>query len=193
MRKIPFSPPDIGDAEIEEVVQALRSGWITTGPRTKLLEEKLAAYTGCPRAVCLNSATAAMEITLRVLGIGPGDEVITSAYTYTATAAVIAHVGAKIVLADTAPDSFEMDYERLPELITERTKAVIPVDLGGKMCDYDKIYQAVESKKHLFVPANDLQALFGRIFVLADGAHSFGAVRKGQRTVPASAFTRSKI
>ena len=189
MRKIPFSPPDIGDAEIEEVVQALRSGWITTGPRTKLLEEKLAAYTGCPRAVCLNSATAAMEITLRVLGIGPGDEVITSAYTYTATAAVIAHVGAKIVLADTAPDSFEMDYEQLPELITERTKAVIPVDLGGKMCDYDKIYQAVESKKHLFVPANDLQALFGRIFVLADGAHSFGAVRKGQRSGQAADCT----
>ena len=147
LRNIPFSPPDITDAEIEEVIKAMKSGWITTGPRTKEFEKRIAEYVGINKAVCLNSATAAMELTLRILGIGPGDEVITSAYTYTASASVIDHVGAKIVLVDTAPDSFEMDYSKLADAITEKTKAIIPVDIAGKMCDYDAIYEIVESKK----------------------------------------------
>ena len=145
-RNIPFSPPDISDEEVSEVVQTLKSGWITTGPRTKLFEEKIAEYVGVNKAVCLSSATAAMELTLRILGIGPGDEVITTAYTYTASAAVINHVGAKIILVDVAPDSFEMDYSRLVDAITEKTKMIIPVDIAGRMCDYDAIYQAVYSK-----------------------------------------------
>ena len=141
VRNIPFSPPDITDAEIEEVKKAMKSGWITTGPRTKEFEKRIAEYVGTNKAVCLNSATAAMELTLRILGIGPGDEVITSAYTYTASASIIDHVGAKIVLVDTAPDSFEMDYSKLADAITEKTKAIIPVDIAGKMCDYDAIYR----------------------------------------------------
>ncbi len=147
IRNIPFSPPDITEVEIEEVIKAMKSGWITTGPRTKELEKKIAEYVGTNKAVCLNSATAAMELTLRILGVGPGDEVITSAYTYTASASIIEHVGAKIVLVDTAPDSFEMDYEKLADAITEKTKVIIPVDIAGKMCDYDTIYSVVESKK----------------------------------------------
>ncbi len=148
-RNIPFSPPDITEGEIEEVVKAMKSGWITTGPRTKELEKRIAEYIGVNKAVCLNSATAAMELTLRILGVGPGDEVITSAYTYTASASIIDHVGAKIVLVDTAPDSFELDYEKLAEAITEKTKVIIPVDIAGKMCDYDAIYEVVESKKRI--------------------------------------------
>ncbi len=188
-REIPFSPPDITEREIEAVVEVLRSGWITTGPKTKLLEKRIAEYVGVPRAVCLNSATAAMELTLRILGVGPGDEVITSAYTYTASASVIHHVGAKIVLVDTAPDSYEMDYEKLADAITERTKVVIPVDLAGKMCDYDAIFSAVESKRHLFRANNELQELFDRVIVMADAAHAFGATQNGKQCGQVADFT----
>lgn len=167
-RDIPFSPPDITEAEIDEVVRVLKSGWITTGPRTKEFEKRIAEYVGVDKAVCLNSATAAMELTLRILGVGQGDEVITSAYTYTASASIIHHVGAKIVLVDTAPNSFEMDYEQLEGAITEKTKVIIPVDLAGKMCDYDAIYSVVEKKKHLFQASNELQAEIGRVIVMAD-------------------------
>jgi len=188
-RDIPFSPPDISDAEIEEVIRALKSGWITTRPRTKELERRIAEYVGVNKAVCLNSATAAMELTLRILGVGPGDEVITSAYTYSASASVIHHVGARIVLVDTAPDSFEMDYGQLANAITERTKVIIPVDLAGKMCDYDAIYEAIESKKSLFKARNDLQAVFNRIIVMADAAHAFGATRRGKKCGQVADFT----
>ena len=174
-KEISFSPPDITEKEIQEVTDAMRSGWITTGPRTKEFEKRIAEYCGVEKAVCLNSATAAMELTLRLLGVGPGDEVITSAYTYTATAAVIHHTGAKIVLVDTGRDSFEMDPYELEEAITEKTKAILAVDIGGKICDYDSIYQAVEGKKELFKPASDLQKLFNRVVVIADSAHAFGA------------------
>lgn len=174
-RNIPFSPPDMSEAEIQEVAEALRSGWITTGPKTKEFEKKIAAYTGVGNAVCLNSATACMELILRVLGVGPGDEVITSAYTYTASCSVICHVGATPVLVDTKSNSFEMDYQHMADAITERTKVVIPVDLGGVPCDYEAIFAAIESKKHLFRPANDVQKAFGRVIVLTDAAHAFGA------------------
>jgi dTDP-4-amino-4,6-dideoxygalactose transaminase len=189
LRNIPFSPPDITDAEIEEVIKAMKSGWITTGPRTKKLEQRIAEYIGVNKAVCLNSATSAMELTLRILGIGPGDEVITSAYTYTASASVIEHVGAKIVLVDTAPDSFEMDYSKLAEAITENTKAIIPVDIAGKMCDYDTIFEIVESKKELFKPSSELQWLFNRIIVMTDAAHAFGAERQGMKCGQVADFT----
>ncbi|MDE5415839.1 DegT/DnrJ/EryC1/StrS family aminotransferase [Alkalihalobacterium chitinilyticum] len=189
LRNIPFSPPDITDAEIEEVVKTMKSGWITTGPRTKEFETKIAEFVGTNKAVCLNSATAAMELTLRILGIGPGDEVITSSYTYTASASVIDHVGAKIVLVDTAPNSFEMDYEKLSDAITEKTKAIIPVDIAGKMCDYDAIYKVVESKKHLFEANNDFQKLYSRVIVMTDAAHAFGAERKGLRCGQVADFT----
>ncbi|MGE7867904.1 DegT/DnrJ/EryC1/StrS family aminotransferase [Bacillus paramycoides] len=188
-RNIPFSPPDITDAEIEEVVKAMKSGWITTGPRTKELEKRIAEYIGVNKAVCLNSATAAMELTLRILGVGPGDEVITSAYTYTASASIIDHVGAKVVLVDTAPDSFEMDYEKLAEAITEKTKVIIPVDIAGKMCDYDTIYKIVESKKDLFRPNNEIQNLFNRAIVMTDAAHAFGAERNGMKCGQVADFT----
>ncbi|MCQ6534403.1 DegT/DnrJ/EryC1/StrS family aminotransferase [Bacillus mycoides] len=188
-RNIPFSPPDITDAEIEEVVRAMKSGWITTGPRTKELEKRIAEYIGVDKAACLNSATAAMELTLRILGVGPGDEVITSAYTYTASASIIDHVGAKVVLVDTAPDSFEMDYEKLAEAITEKTKVIIPVDIAGKMCDYDTIYKVVESKKELFKPNNDIQSLFNRVIVMTDAAHAFGAERNGMKCGQVADFT----
>ena len=171
MKNISFSPPDITEAEIKEVAEALRSGWITTGPRTKKLEQKIASFCG----VCLNSATAALELNLRILGIGEGDEVITTAYTYTASASVIEHVGAKIVLIDTAKDSCEMDYEKLAAAITEKTKAIIPVDLAGIPCNYEKIYEIVNSKKSIFKPANKIQQAIGRIAVCADSAHAFGA------------------
>ncbi len=177
---IPFSPPDISEAEIQEVAEALRSGWITTGPRTKLLEKRVADYLGAPRCVCLNSQTACAEMALHVMGIGPGDEVITSAYTYTASASVIAHVGAKIVLVDTQPNSLEMDYDALEAAVNERTKAIIPVDLAGIPCDYDRIMAIAENKRHLFRPGNEIQRALGRIAVMADTAHAFGASRKGK-------------
>lgn len=187
--KVPFSPPDMSESEINEVCEAIRSGWITTGPRTKEFERKIADYCHTEKAVCLNSATACMELVLRLLEVGPGDEVITCAYTYTATASVTCHVGAKVVMVDTAPDSFEMDYTKLADAITERTKVIIPVDLAGVVCDYDKVFAAVESKRHLFRPANDLQRAFGRVVVLADAAHAFGAQRKGKMCGEIADFT----
>ena len=176
---ISFSPPDITENEIQEVADALRSGWITTGPKTKQLEREVAEFVGAERCVCLNSQTACAEMALRLLGIGEGDEVITSAYTYTASASVIDHVGAKIVLIDVAEDSLEMDYSALEAAITERTKAIIPVDIAGIPCDYDRIFEIVERKRSLFRPSSELQSLIGRIAVLADTAHSFGAERGG--------------
>ena len=189
MKKIPFSPPDMSEAEINEVAEALRSGWITTGPKTKEFERLIAMCCQTDQAVCLNSATACMELILRVLDVGPGDEVITSAYTYTATASVTCHVGAKVVMVDTAPDSFEMDYDKLADAITEKTKVVLPVDLAGVVCDYDKIFAAVESKKHLFSPANDIQKAYGRVIVLADAAHAFGAKWHGKMCGEIADFT----
>lgn len=189
LRNIPFSPPDMSEAEVQEVAEALRSGWITTGPKTKEFERQIADYCGTSKAVCLNSATACMESILRALGVGPGDEVITCAYTYTATASVTCHVGAKVVFVDTAPGRFEMDYDKLADAITERTKVVIPVDLGGVVCDYDRIFAAVESRKHLFRPANDIQKAFGRVIVLADAAHAFGAQWHGKRCGSIADFT----
>lgn len=186
---IPFSPPDITDVEINNVVEVLKSGWITTGPKTKEFERKIADYCTTNRAICLNSATAGMEMTLRVLGIGPGDEVITSAYTYTASASVIHHVGAKIVLVDTAEGSYQMDYEKLRESITEKTKAVICVDLAGVPCDYDEIFEVVNSKKDLFKSSNEIQNSIGRVTVIADGAHSFGASYKGRMSGSIADFT----
>ena len=186
---IPFSPPDIGEEEVAAVSQALRSGWITTGARTKQLEREVAQLCNTSRAVCLNSATAAMELTLRLLGVGPGDEVITSAYTYTATASVVCHVGARLVLVDTAPGSTQMDYDKLSAAVTGRTKVIIPVDLGGVVCDYDRIFSIVEEKKALFTPANPLQEAFGRVIVMADAAHAFGARRKGRMCGEIADFT----
>lgn len=177
--KVPFSPPDITDAEIKEVEKVLRSGWITTGPETKLFEKQIAQYTKAERAVCLNSQTACAEMALRLLGVGAGDEVITTAYTYTATASVIAHVGAKIVLVDTQENSLEMDYDALERAITPNTKVIIPVDIAGIPCNYERIYKIVESKKNLFTPSSDMQSAFARIVVSADCAHSFGAERRG--------------
>ena len=178
--KISFSPPDISELEIEEVIDALKSGWITTGPKTKELERQVAAFCGVNRAVCLNSQTACAEMALRTLGIGEGDEVITSAYTYTATASVIDHVGAKIVLIDTQPDSLEMDYDKLEAAITAKTKVVIPVDLAGIPCDYDRIFEIVERKKGLFQPSNAIQKAIGRVVVVADTAHAYGATFNGK-------------
>ena len=188
-RKISFSPPDITEEEIREVASAMRSGWITTGPRTKELERQVAAFCGNSNAVCLNSATAALEMTLRVLGIGPGDEVITSAYTYTASASVVAHVGAKLVLVDTAENSLEMDYAALECALNERTKAVIPVDLAGIPCDYDRIFDIVERHKDRFFPRNKIQRAIGRVAVLADGAHALGAIYKGRKIGAVADFT----
>lgn len=187
--KIPFSPPDITEQEADEVRDALLSGWITTGPRTKQLEREIATFCETDRAVCLNSATACLESVLRILGIGEGDEVITSAYTYTASASVVCHVGARLVLVDTQPGSYEMDYDKLADAITERTKVVIPVDLAGIPCDYDKIFQVVESKKHLFHPRNDIQKAFGRVIVSADAAHAFGATWHGKKIGSVADFT----
>ena len=189
IKKIPFSPPDITESEVYLVLEALRSGWITTGPKTKEFERLIAMCCQTDQAVCLNSATACMELILRVLGVGPGDEVITSAYTYTATASVTCHVGAKVVMVDTAPDSFEMDYDKLADAITEKTKVVLPVDLAGVVCDYDKIFAAVESKKHLFSPVNDIQKAYGRVIVLADAAHAFGAKWHGKMCGEIADFT----
>ena len=189
LRNVPFSPPDMTEAEITEVANALRSGWITTGPRTKEFERLISMCCQTEKSVCLNSATACMELILRVLGVGPGDEVITSAYTYTASASVICHVGAKVVLVDTAPGTFEMDYDKMADAITERTKVVIPVDLAGIVCDYDKIFEVVESKKYLFKPANDIQNAYGRVIVMADAAHAFGARRNGKMCGAIADFT----
>ena len=182
MRKIPFSPPDISELEIQEVCEALRSGWITTGPRTKKLEQKLAQYCHTDKMVCLNSATAAEELNLRVLGIGPGDEVLVPAYTYTASASAAIHTGATVRFIDCQENSLEMDYDRMEAAITEKTKAVIPVDLGGIPCDYDRIYEAVERKKDLFRPNSEIQKAMGRIAVVADCAHALGAEKKGKMT-----------
>ena len=189
LRNIPFSPPDMTEEEAAEVKEAILSGWITTGPKTKEFERLIALCCQTNKAVALNSATAAMELTLRVLGVGPGDEVIVPAYTYTATASVGVHVGAKLVMLDVAKDSFEIDYARIADAITERTKVVMPVDLGGVMCDYDKVFAAVESKKHLFQPANDLQKAIGRVAVLADAAHAFGAQWHGRMCGEVADFT----
>lgn len=187
--QIPFSPPDISEAEVKEVAEALRSGWITTGPRTKELEKRCAAWIDTPKCVCLNSQTACAEMTLRLLGIGKGDECITTAYTYTATASVVCHVGAKLKLVDIQKDSFEMDYDALEDAITEKTKVIIPVDLGGVPCDYDRIFEIVERKRGLFRPANALQDAVGRVVVMADAAHAFGAERHGKMVGNIADFT----
>lgn len=188
-KTIKFSPPDITELEISEVVDTLKSGWITTGPKTKEFEKQIAKYCNVNKAVALNSATAAMEMALRLLGIGPGDEVITSAYTYSASASVITHVGAKIVLADTAKDSFEIDYDSISNLITEKTKAIIPVDIAGVMCDYDRIFEIVEQKKSIFKASNVIQNSIGRVVVIADAAHSIGAQYKNRMSGEVADFT----
>ena len=186
---IAFSPPDITEEEIAEVVDTLKSGWITTGPKTKEFEREIAEFCHTSKAVCLNSATACAEMTLRVLGIGPGDEVITSAYTYTASASVVCHVGAKLVLIDTKKDSYEMDYDQLENAITEKTKAIIPVDIAGVICDYERIYEIVNKKKSLFHANNEIQKKIGRIAIVADAAHAFGAERDGKRCGELADFT----
>lgn len=187
--KIPFSPPDITEQEAQEVTAALLSGWITTGPRTKEFERQIAAFCESKIAVCQSSATACLEAILRILGVGPGDEVITSAYTYTATASPVCHVGAKLVFVDTKPDSYEMDYEKLAEAINENTKVVIPVDIGGVPCDYAAINKVVEAKRHLFKPANKIQEAIGHLIVVDDAAHAFGASWHGKMIGSVSDFT----
>lgn len=188
--RVAFSPPDITEEEIQEVADTLRSGWITTGPRTKEFERRIAERCRTERAACLGSATACMEMTLRVMGIGPGDEVITTAYTYTATCSVICHVGARPVLVDTIPGSFEMDPEKAAEAVTERTKAIICLDLAGIVyCGYERIFQIAEEKKHMFRPANERQKALGRLLVLADSAHAFGAARDGKMCGELADFT----
>lgn len=179
-RNISFSPPDISEAEIAEVAEALKSGWITTGPRVKQLEQNIAQWLGTEKCVCLNSQTACAEMALRLMGIGPGDEVIVPAYTYTASASVVAHVGAKMVMIDSQPDRLEMDYDAAERAITEKTKAIIPVDLAGIPCDYDRIFAIIHAKRSLFQPANRMQEALGRVAVMADTAHAFGAKRKGK-------------
>lgn len=180
LRNVPFSPPDMSEAEAKLASEAILSGWITTGPKTKEFERKIAEYVGTNKAVCLNSATAAMEMALRLIGVGPEDEVIVPAYTYTATASVTQHVGCKVVMVDSQKDNVEMDYDKLADAITEHTKVICPVDLGGVMCDYDKVFAAIESKKHLFRPSNEIQKKIGRIIVAADDAHAFGAKWHGK-------------
>ena len=177
---IPFSPPDMTEAEVKEVSEAILSGWITTGPRTKELEKQIAAYVGVNKAVCLNSQTACAEMALRILGIGEGDEVIVPAYTYTASASIVCHVGAKLIFVDVQQDCLEMDYDAVEAAITPKTKAIIPVDLAGIPCDYDRLMNIVESKRDIFHAANDIQKALGRIAICADAAHSFGASRNGQ-------------
>lgn len=189
LRNIPFSPPDMSEDEVSMVAEALRSGWITTGPKTKEFERQIADYCHTKKAVCLNSATACMESILRFLGVGPGDEVIVPAYTYTATASVVCHVGAKLVMVDVAADSFEMDYDKLAEAITPNTKVITPVDLGGVMCDYDRIFSIIESKKDLFKASNKVQEAFGRVIVMSDAAHAFGANRHGKMCGEVADFT----
>ena len=190
MMNIPFSPPDIGEDEIAEVVDTLRSGWITTGPKTKLFEQKIAEFSGTLKAVCLSSQTACAEMTLRILGVGPGDEVIVPCYTYTASASVIYHVGATPVMIDCKQDSYEMDYEKLESAITHRTKVIIPVDLAGVVCDYDRVFDIVERHRSLFTPSdNPIQLALGRIIVMSDAAHAFGAQRHGKRCGEIADFT----
>lgn len=179
-RNISFSPPDISELEIQEVCDALRSGWITTGPRVKEFEKRLANYVHTNKVVCLASATAAEELILRILGIGEGDEVLVPAYTYTSSAAAAIHVGATVKFIDSQPDSCEMDYDAMEAAITEKTKAVIPVDLGGVVCNYDRIYEAVENKRNSFKPSNDIQKAIGRVAVVADCAHALGASWHGK-------------
>lgn len=194
-RNIPFSPPDISDLEIQEVVETLKSGWITTGPRTKELEKRLARFCHTDRVVCLNSATASEELNFHILGIGPGDEVIVPAYTYTSTAAAAIHCGATVIFVDSQKDgdntthSPEMDYDAMEAAITEKTKAIVPVDLGGVMCDYNRIFQAVENKKYLFKPTNAIQKAIGRVAVVADSAHALGASRRGKMAGEVADFT----
>ena len=180
LRNIPFSPPDMSEAEAKLASEAILSGWITTGPKTKEFERQIAAYIGTAKAVCLNSATAAMEMALRLIGVGPEDEVIVPAYTYTASASVTQHVGCKLVLVDSQPNCVEMDYDKMAEAITEHTKVICPVDLGGIVCDFDKVYAAIEAKKHLFHPSNEIQKRIGRIIIAADDAHAFGAQWHGK-------------
>ena len=180
LRNIPFSPPDMTEKEAALVREAILSGWITTGPKTKQLEKEISEFVHTEKTVCLNSATAAMEMVLHLLGVGPGDEVIVPAYTYTATASVVAHVGAKVVMVDSQKDNVEMDYDQLEKAVTEKTKVIVPVDLGGIVADYERVFEIVEQKKHLFKPNNALQTKIGRIIVSADCAHSFGGMRKGK-------------
>ena len=180
LRNIPFSPPDMTEVEVEQVAEALQSGWITTGPKTKEFEKLIALVCSSQKVVCLNSATAAMEMALRLIGVGPEDEVIVPAYTYTATASVTQHVGCKVVMVDSQKDNVEMDYDKLANAITEHTKVIMPVDLGGIICDFDKVFEIVEAKKHLFHPTNAIQKKIGRIIVAADDAHAFGAKRHGK-------------
>ena len=190
MMNIPFSPPDISQDEIDEVVDTLKSGWITTGPKTKQFEKDIAKLCNTQKAVCLSSQTACAEMTLRVLGVGPGDEVIVPAYTYTATASVVYHVGATPVIIDCKKDSYEMDYDKVEAAINEKTKVIIPVDLAGVICDYDRIYEIVEKKRSLFKPAqNPIQLALSRIIVMSDGAHSFGATRHGKKCGEIADFT----
>ncbi|HEY9059406.1 MAG TPA: DegT/DnrJ/EryC1/StrS family aminotransferase [Pseudobacteroides sp.] len=189
MKIIPFSPPDITQAEIDEVTDTLRSGWITTGPKTKLFENRIAEYCNTSKAAAMNSATSCMEMTLRLLGVEPGDEVITSSYTYSASASVIHHLGVKIVLVDCGKDSFHIDYDLVADSITKRTKAIIPIDIAGVMCDYDRIFEAINNKRDLFKPSSKLQESIGRVAVIADAAHSLGAVYKGEKCGSVSDFT----
>lgn len=186
---IPFSPPDISDSEIDEVIDTLKSGWITTGPKTKKFENDITSYCGSAKTVCLSSATTSLEITLRILGIGKGDEVIVPAYTYTASCSVICHVGATPVIVDSQKDNVEMDYELMADAISEKTKAIIPVDIAGILCDYDKIFEVVENKKELFNPNSDLQKIFNRIIVIADCAHGFGAEKNNKKAGTFADFT----
>ncbi|MCM1152319.1 MAG: DegT/DnrJ/EryC1/StrS family aminotransferase [Muribaculum sp.] len=188
-RKIPFSPPDMSEEEVQEVAEALRSGWITTGPKTKEFERMIAAYCGTDRAVCLNSATASMEMALRMLGVGPGDEVIIPAYTYTSTASAVCHVGAHPVMIDCSPGCFEMDYDKMAAAVNEHTKVIMPVDLAGMICDYDRVFKVVEEKRPLFRPESTLQSLFNRIVVIADAAHAFGSEKDGKRSGQFADFT----
>lgn len=188
-RDIPFSPPDITEAEIQEVAEALRSGWITTGPRTKELERRLAGFVDTDRVVCLSSATAAEELNLRIMGVGPGDEVIVPAYTYTATVSAVIHVGATPVMVDSAPGTWEMDYDAVAAAITEKSKAVVPVDLGGIMCDYDRLHEVVKSEASHFHASNEVQEVIGRVAIVADCAHSLGAMRKGTKAGQAADFS----
>jgi hypothetical protein len=187
--KVPFSPPDISELEINRVVEVLKSGWITTGPEVKEFERRIAEYIGVDKAVALSSATASLEAALHVLGVGEGDEVIVPAYTYTASASPVVHKGAKLVIIDSAPETFEMDYDKVAEAINENTKAVVPVDLGGMVCDYDRLFEIVEAKSDIFKPANKLQEALGRVAVISDGAHAFGSIKKGVKTGAIADFT----
>lgn len=187
--KVPFSPPDISELEINRVIEVLKSGWITTGPEVKEFERRIAEYIGADKAVALSSATASLEAALQVLGVGEGDEVIVPAYTYTASASPVVHKGAKLVIIDSAPETFEMDYDKVAEAINENTKAVVPVDLGGMVCDYDRLFEIVEAKSDIFKPANKLQEALGRVAVISDGAHAFGSIKKGVKVGAIADFT----